>query len=420
VGRRIASRSGLTHGGRSFSSARRLDADDAVPVIDCSSLFSSNDDHGYDAPHCTEELVSQVREACANWGFFQIVNHGIEPEIIRGFQDQTRAFFALPQHVKYGLRRSVDNSRGFFDDEFTKRKRDWKEGLDFGMTPLCRSKDAMDFTLEAAPDDDIRHSNLDGFNRFPSEEEAPGFKRAMWTYFVAMTNLAERLSEVMALGMGVDKSFFNEQLRHTHTSFLRLNYYPVLEKEEEGSRGPHHPKDGGAYNAPLGISPHSDAGFLTLLLQDDDCHSLQVFNRFNNEWQTVHPIPGALTVNTGDMAQVWSNDRYHAPVHRVLANAEKTRYSMPFFYNPGYNTEVKPIEHCVNSQENHPLAYDPVCWGYFRWQRYSGDFADFGREVQISDFSKTNEKLRQEERIRHQDKFMDTFDGGAKIQSAGT
>ena len=46
------------------------------------------------------------------------------------------------------------------------------------------------------------------------------------------------------------------------------------------------------------------------------------------------PVAGALTINVGDMLQVYSNDRYVAPLHRVLANREKHRYSAPFFFNP--------------------------------------------------------------------------------------
>ena len=46
------------------------------------------------------------------------------------------------------------------------------------------------------------------------------------------------------------------------------------------------------------------------------------------------PVAGAFTINVGDMLQVYSNDRYVAPLHRVLANRERCRYSAPFFFNP--------------------------------------------------------------------------------------
>lgn len=50
-----------------------------------------------------------------------------------------------------------------------------------------------------------------------------------------------------------------------------------------------------------------------------------------------------FTVNIGDMMQVLSNGHYKAPLHRVLANLEKDRYSAPFFYNPPFTTDVTPI-----------------------------------------------------------------------------
>jgi isopenicillin N synthase-like dioxygenase len=67
---------------------------------------------------------------------------------------------------------------------------------------------------------------------------------------------------------------------------------------------------------------------------------------------TVHPIPGAITVNTGDMAQIWSNGKYQAPLHRVLTNRNKVRYLAPFFYNPGYETWVEPIDVAAGVENN--------------------------------------------------------------------
>ena len=32
--------------------------------------------------------------------------------------------------------------------------------------------------------------------------------------------------------------------------------------------------------------------------------------------------------------------------------------------------------------------FDELVWGYFRAQRFAGDFADYGTEIQISDFAK--------------------------------
>jgi len=51
----------------------------------------------------------------------------------------------------------------------------------------------------------------------------------------------------------------------------------------------------------LGIPPHSDYGFLTLLLQDDVA-GLQV--QYQDKWVTVQPIPNAFVVNVGDHLEV--------------------------------------------------------------------------------------------------------------------
>ncbi len=79
------------------------------------------------------------------------------------------------------------------------------------------------------------------------------------------------------------------------------------------------------------------------------------------------------------MVQVWSNDRFKAPEHRVLASGEKARYSAPYFYNPSYATVCTPL---VAQQED--CRYKPISWREFRSGRAAGDYADIGEETQIS------------------------------------
>lgn len=51
----------------------------------------------------------------------------------------------------------------------------------------------------------------------------------------------------------------------------------------------------------LGMHPHSDYGFLTLLLQDE-VEGLQI--QFQGKWVTVQPIPNAFVINIGDHLEV--------------------------------------------------------------------------------------------------------------------
>jgi len=125
----------------------------------------------------------------------------------------------------------------------------------------------------------------------------------------------------------------------------------------------------------------TDAGALTVLLQDG-VGGLQVYN--DGLWYDVPPVEGALVINTGDMMQVWSNDRYRAAMHRVLASNEIERYSIPFFYNPMAGTVVEPLPSVVTAGQ--PANYRPIDWSDFRSKRTDGDYADYGPEVQIAQY----------------------------------
>jgi isopenicillin N synthase-like dioxygenase len=146
---------------------------------------------------------------------------------------------------------------------------------------------------------------------------------------------------------------------------LRLNHYPAGDPlaAELGTV------------ADLGIHHHTDAGALTVLLQDG-VSGLQVYRE--GQWHDVEPTADAFTINIGDMMQVWSNDHYQAPQHRVLGMDRDERISIPFFYNPAYAAEIRPLVE--------PARYKPLNWGEFRRRRADGDFAYYGTEVQIGEW----------------------------------
>lgn len=55
-------------------------------------------------------------------------------------------------------------------------------------------------------------------------------------------------------------------------------------------------------NLTLGMPPHSDYGFITLLLQDE-VQGLQI--QYKEKWVTVEPIPNSFVVNVGDHLEVY-------------------------------------------------------------------------------------------------------------------
>ncbi len=319
---------------------------DAVPIIDIGALADGVGEHA-------AEPVRLIADACREWGFFQVVNHGIEAVLIDEVWAQTRRFFALPMAEKESILRTRENPWGYYNNELTKNQRDKKEVFDF-------TSDGIDPVYGAV-------------NRWPAND--PDFRAALCRYRDACVRLSLRLLEAMSYGLGLEATHLNRQFDPVHSGFIRLNYYPVADPMAGRDDIEH------LEVADLGVHHHSDAGALTVLLQDE-VGGLQVYN--NGYWYDVPPVDGAFVINTGDMMQVWSNDRYQAAIHRVLAMDSRDRYSIPFFYNPDAGTQVRPLPSVVSNAE--PARYRPIDWAEFRSRRTDGDYADYGTEVQISQY----------------------------------
>lgn len=281
----------------------------------------------------------QIDDACRDWGMFQIVGHGFDARLFAALRRQMSALFSMPLEEKLTIARSAKNPWGFYDRELTRHTRDWKQVYDYGP-----------------PD------GGDLVPQFPAK--LPAFEPIIRAFYDACDELSLRLVRIMARNLGMPPESLDAHFRPTHTSFVRYNYYPACP----------------ALAKPLGVNPHTDSGAVTLLVQD--APALEVSR--NGEWWLVEPVPGALTVNIGDVMQVWSNDEYTAPLHRVLATEEE-RFSAPFFFNPSYATNYAPLPSVVDSR--HPPRYRPINWRQFRDQRAAGDYADAGEYMQISRYA---------------------------------
>lgn len=312
---------------------------ETLPVIDIRDL------HG-------EITRRSIDSACRDWGFFQIVGHGIDDRAITTLRQAMRAFFALPVAAKHAIVRTAENPWGFYDRELTKNTRDWKEIYDYGPP--------------------------DGGALVPQvPRELPAFERIVAHFYAQCDALALRLVDVIASNLGMPPGALAPCFRPNHTSFLRLNYYPRCP-------APARPTDlSPAQGGHLGVNHHTDAGALTLLLQDDQ-PGLEVYH--GDSWHPVEPRRDALVVNIGDIVQVWSNDRYTAALHRGLVSADAARFSAPFFFNPAYSTRYEPLPSTTDAR--HPPRYRSIQWGEYRARRAAGDYATQGEYHHISHYSR--------------------------------
>lgn len=325
-----------------------------IPVVDIKPLGSRGCRH--------DETIAAIGAACRDYGFFHITGHGIPSDLIEHVWCETKRFFALPLDAKQAVSRSKENARGWYNRELTKNTRDMKEVFDFGHTPHPE-----------LPDNDQANWTQDGFNRWPATRLCPGFRPIMQEYLGACERVAFTLLEAIAKSLAVPPETLTRDFVGQHTSFVRLNYYPRYD--------PLCPERPASATGHLGIHHHTDAGVLTVLLQDD-VSALEI--NVDGQWILVEPVISAVVVNIGDIVQVWSNDRYPAPLHRVRASTNRERYSLPYFFNPVSEAVYAPLANLTNEQS--PPRYWPINWGDFRWKRQQGDYADYGAENQISDY----------------------------------
>lgn len=60
-----------------------------------------------------EEVMQRISKACREWGFFQVVNHGVSPELLREAREAWRGFFHLPIEMKKAHANSPKTYEGY-------------------------------------------------------------------------------------------------------------------------------------------------------------------------------------------------------------------------------------------------------------------------------------------------------------------
>ncbi|XVF67639.1 hypothetical protein PTKIN_Ptkin10aG0137500 [Pterospermum kingtungense] len=295
---------------------------EGIPLIDLSVLNSSPD--AVSDPTTLHSLVSEIGNACKDWGFFQVINHGIR-------RDEVKVL-------------------GYFEAEFIKNVRDWKELFDFAV------QNPTIVPASGHPDD---KEVVEWHNQWP--EYPPELRVVLEEYAKELEKLSYKLMEFIALSLGLAADRFHGFFRD-QTSYTRLNHYPPCP----------------APDLVLGLDRHKDGGSLAILAQDD-VGGLEVKRKSDGEWIRVKPTPDAFIVNVGDILQVWSNGTYESVEHRVVVNSERERFWTPFFFYPAHYTIVKPLEE-LTSKKN-PPRYKPYNWGKFLVTRKGSSF----RKLDVED-----------------------------------
>ncbi|KAF7836601.1 protein SRG1-like [Senna tora] len=146
-----------------------------------------------------------------------------------------------------------------------------------------------------------------------------------------MKNVAMAIIEQMGKALKMEEKEMRELFEKGLQS-MRMNYYPPCPEPDKV----------------IGLTPHSDAVGLTILLQLNQVEGLQI--KKDGMWVPVRPLPNAFILNIGDILEIISNGIYRSVEHRATVNCEKERLSIATFYSPIYETEIGPAPSLVTQQ----------------------------------------------------------------------
>ncbi|OMO92624.1 Oxoglutarate/iron-dependent dioxygenase [Corchorus olitorius] len=271
-----------------------------IPVIDMKSLLSE------------ESMASELAKldmACKQWGFFQLVNHGVSPSLLEKAKKEIQDLFNLPMEEKKKLWQTEGEIEGFGQSFVVseEQKLDWGDLFFINTLPLHFRKPHL-------------------FPKLPLP-----LRDTLDTYSLELQNLAMTLLTQMAKALNIKVEEMYEFFEEGFQSF-RINYYPPCPQPDKA----------------IGLRPHSDAVGITILLQLNEAEGLQI--KKDGNWTPVKPLPDAFIVNVGDILEMVTNGAYRSTEHRATVNSERERLSIATFYSPRYDGEVGPAPSLISPQ----------------------------------------------------------------------
>ncbi|XP_051122812.1 jasmonate-induced oxygenase 2-like [Andrographis paniculata] len=288
-----------------------------IPLIDLGGL----DD---EKSSIRETTRRQISDACRR-GFFQLVNHGISPDLLDRARQVWREFFHQPMEVKQRYANSPVTYEGY--------------GSRLGVEEGAVLDWSDYYFLHYLP------CNIRDFKKWPALPSS--LREVIVEYSEQVLRLGGVLLKILSANLGMkEDSLRNAFGGDDIGACLRVNFYPKCPQPE----------------LTYGLSPHSDPGGMTFLLPDATVAGLQV--RRGDGWVTVAPTSHGIIVNMGDQIQVLTNGIYRSIEHRVIVNPNRPRISLAYFYNPKSDLLIQPIKELVTPEK--PALYSSMTFDEYR------------------------------------------------------
>lgn len=281
-----------------------------IPTIDLSFLrpkeTSAND---------RANMIRRLGEACEDWGCFMVVNHGIPEDLQRQMLDLYSDFFDMKDEEKQRY-----NAKSFLDsvvynasfDQTTNEVLYWRDNLRVTVHPT-----------------------------FHSPDQPPNFRMTCEEFARQTREIAKQLLGAICESLGLQQNRINSSLSlESCYQIMTANLYTPCPQPELAQ----------------GLPPHSDAGLLTIIMQNRSFPGLQVLHR--GKWVPVEPIvPNSFCVLVSDLLQIFSNGKFKSVLHRCMVDKNSSRLSVLNVIGPPLEgVVVAPAQELVEAEGN-PAAY---------------------------------------------------------------
>ena len=278
-------------------------------------------------PSTKAAFVESLRSALAGFGFFYLVGHNVGVPERRAAMQAAQQFFGLPVSAK----REVDSALSPYVRGYSKLGSERTVGVVDVREVWEMGPDADPCAAAGEP----AFMRLQGPNLWPAEPAR--FRPAITGLVASISDACDELMQGAALALDQPANAFDGYFadKNTATKFKCCNYPTTAQVAAVGP--------GNVEPASLGVGPHKDYGFLSVI--DSDVAGLQVLSR-RGEWFSVPVIDGAFIVNGGELLELASGGAFLAATHRVQATGAdvgRPRLSLCFFHNPGFKAVVRPI-----------------------------------------------------------------------------
>ncbi|KAL6579884.1 Aconitate hydratase mitochondrial [Orobanche minor] len=252
--------------------------------------------------------MEMIKDAGENWGFFEMMNHGIATEFMDSVERLTKAHYEKCMEQRF---EEIVTSKGLEAVQSEINNLDW-ESTFF-----------------------LRHLPVLNLSEIPDLEDE--YKKVMKEFADQIEKLAEQLLDLLCENLGLEKGYLKKLFYGSNglTFGTKVSNYPPCPKPD----------------LIKGLQAHTNAGGIVLLFQDDKVSDLQLLK--DGEWIDVPPCATRLSSTLVIILRVITNGKYKSAMHRVIAQTDGTgRMSLASFYNPVSEAVIYPAPALVEKAEN--------------------------------------------------------------------